>query len=221
MQMPYPDVQTLGTDPVLQQRKMNCHASHVRSAWNELNLCGVKSEGTTIVHGQPYGKISKTSRMLSMGSDPHNGTDDCQQLQTDQGFLVDDLVLPFPLDDGISRHIAATARQKCRVDPVDGQTHTHGYNTKSKSKAKMLHNDDDLQEKPSRVASKKMERNTGDLFNTPVELHKKQLDDSDIGLVLQWEESVTRPLAYMFAHKVYLLGTIGVPGTCCKLKMMF
>ena len=31
-QMPYPDVQTLGTAPVLEQGKMNYHASHVRSA---------------------------------------------------------------------------------------------------------------------------------------------------------------------------------------------
>ena len=32
MQMPYPDVQTLGTAPVFQKRKMNYHASHVRNA---------------------------------------------------------------------------------------------------------------------------------------------------------------------------------------------
>ena len=35
---------------------------------------------------------------------------------------MDDLVFPLPLDDGVNRCIAATARQKGRVDPVDGQT---------------------------------------------------------------------------------------------------
>ena len=65
----------------------------------------------TIVHGQSHGESSWTSRTLSLGINPHNGADECQQLQTDQESLVDDLVLPFPLDLGASRHSAATARQ--------------------------------------------------------------------------------------------------------------
>ena len=87
----------------------------------------------TIAYGQPYGESSLTSKSLSMGTDSHHGADECQQLQTDQWSLVDDLILPFPLNDGLSRDLAATARQKGRIDPVDGQTHTHGYNTRSKS----------------------------------------------------------------------------------------
>ena len=56
---------------------------------------------------------------------------------------MDDTVFPFPIDDGVSRHLAATAKQKGSVnlgagqspiDPVDGQTHTHGYNTSLKRK---------------------------------------------------------------------------------------
>ena len=50
-----------------------------------------------------------------------------------------------------------------------------------------------LQEKSSRVESKKMERNAGGLSHTSADLHKKQLDDPDIGPVLQWKESGTRP----------------------------
>ena len=56
------------------------------------------------------------------------------------------------------------------VDPVDGQTHTHRYNTRSKSKAKNVTQGGDLQEKPSRVASKKLDRNAGGLSHTPVGL---------------------------------------------------
>ena len=51
----------------------------------------------------------------------------------------------------------------------------------------------DLQENPSRVATKKTERNAGGLSHTPAELYKKQLHDPDIGLLLQWIESGTRP----------------------------
>ena len=50
-----------------------------------------------------------------------------------------------------------------------------------------------LEEKPNRVASKKVDRNAGGLSNTPMELCKKQFDDPDIGPVLQWKESGTRP----------------------------
>ena len=54
-----------------------------------------------------------------MGTDTHNEADECQQFQTDQEFLVDDLVLPFPCGDVVSRPSADTTRQKGRVDPVD------------------------------------------------------------------------------------------------------
>ena len=33
----------------------------------------------TVVHGQPYGESSWTSRILSIGIDPHYGADECQQ----------------------------------------------------------------------------------------------------------------------------------------------
>ena len=96
-----------------------------------------------------------------MGSDPLNGADECQQFQTDQGSLVDYPVFPFPDDYGVSRHLTCTSRQKGSVklgagqtpiDPDDGQTHTHGYNTRLKSKAENVMQGDDLQEKPSRAA---------------------------------------------------------------------
>ena len=51
-----------------------------------------------------------------------------------------------------------------------------------------------LQEKPSRVALKIMEKNAGGLSNTPAELCKKQLDDPHIGPLLQWKELDSRPL---------------------------
>ena len=136
------------------------------------------------------------------GTDPHNGAHRCQQFLTDQGSLEADLVLPFPLNDGVSRHLAATFKQQSRVnpgdgqnptDPVDGQTHNHGYNTRSKSKVENVVQGGDIQEKLSRVALKKMERNPDGLSHTPAELQKKHLDDPDIGPVLQWKESGTRP----------------------------
>ena len=74
-----------------------------------------------------------------MGTKTCNGAYKCQQLLTNQESLVGDLVLPSPLDEVVSRHSAAAARHKHRVDPLDGQTHTYGYNTSSKSNAKMLH----------------------------------------------------------------------------------
>ena len=86
-----------------------------------------------------------TSRTLSIGSNLLSGANEGQQFQTDQWSLVDDLVFPFPLDYVVSRHLATTARQKGSVylgagqsplDPVDQQSHTHGYNTGSKSKVK-------------------------------------------------------------------------------------
>ena len=134
-------------------------------------------EISKVVHGQPHGESSRPSRTLSMGTDPNNGDDECQQFQTNLGSLVSDLVLPFQLNCGVSRCLAATAKQKSMIDPVDGQpptdpvdgqTHTHGYNTRSKIKAENVMQGDDLQEKPSRVASKKIERNAGGLSHTPV-----------------------------------------------------
>ena len=56
---------------------------------------------------------------------------------------MDDPVLPFPLDDGVSICLTATTRQQSRDNHMDGpyhldfdgQTHTHGYNTRSRGKA--------------------------------------------------------------------------------------
>ena len=86
---------------------------------------------------------SWTSRTMSMGVDPYKEVNECQQFQTSQESLMDDLVLPFPLDDGVSKCLAATTKQQSRdnhIDgpchrDIDGQTHTHGYNTRPKGKA--------------------------------------------------------------------------------------
>ena len=40
---------------------------------------------------------------------------------------------------------------------------------------------------------KRAERNAGSLSHSPAELHKKQLDDHDIGPALKWKESGNRP----------------------------
>ena len=55
---------------------------------------------------------SQTSRTLSMGVDPHNEVDECQQFKTNQQSLVDDSVFPFPLDDEVSRYLASTTDRK-------------------------------------------------------------------------------------------------------------
>ena len=65
-----------------------------------------------IVHGQPHCQSSQTLRILSKDTGPYNEADQYQQFQTDQGSLGIDLALPFPLDDGVNRWIAATAKQK-------------------------------------------------------------------------------------------------------------
>ena len=139
-----------------------------------------------------------------MDTDPHNGVDKCQQFQTDQGSPLDDFVLLFPLDDGVSRHLATTARQQSRVDPLDGQnpidpvywqTHTHWYNTRFKSKVENVMQEGDLLGKSHRVAIKKFDRYASGLSHTPTGLLKKSLADPDTGPILQWKESVTRPIA--------------------------
>ena len=55
------------------------------------------------------------------------------------------------------------------------------------------------------------------LSDTALELYKKQLD----GPVLQWKESDTAPFDPEVAQQVQLLSTIGTPGICCKMKMVF
>ena len=92
------------------------------------------------VQTESQAQSSQTSRTMSMVVDPQNKVDECQQFQTNQESLVDDLVLPFPLDDGVSRCLAPTTRNQSRdnhIDgpyhlDIDGQTHTHGYNTRAK-----------------------------------------------------------------------------------------
>ena len=113
--------------------------------------------------------------------DPHNEADECQQFQTNQESLMDDLVLLFPLHDWVSRHFTATTRQQSRdnhIDgpyhhDIDGHTHTHGYNTRSKGNANNVAQGDGPQEKPSRGPEKKAERIAGGLSHTPVEVCKK------------------------------------------------
>ena len=135
-----------------------------------------------------------------MGVDSHNKADECQ-FQTNQESLVDDPVLLFPLDDGVSRCLAAIPNQQSRDNHMDGpyhpefdgQTHTHVYNTRSRGKADNIAQGGGPHKKPSRGSVKKAERNAGGLSHTPAELHKKQLDDPDIGQVLKWKESGNRP----------------------------
>ena len=69
-----------------------------------------------------------------------------------------------------------------------------------------------LQERPRSVEWKKMERNAYGLSHTPVELHRKQLNDLDISPVLQWKESGTWPFGPRLALHMQLLCTIGTPG---------
>ena len=75
----------------------------------------------------------------------------------------------------------------------DGETNTHGYNTRSRGKAYNVTQGDGPHKKPSRGSVKRAERNVCGLSHTPAELHKKQLDDLDIGPLLKWKESGNRP----------------------------
>ena len=68
---------------------------------------------------------------------------------------------------------------------------------------------------------KKAERNAGGLSHTQAELHKKQLDDPDIGPVLKWKELGSRPFDPVVCSAVQQLDIIGTIGICCKLKMVF
>ena len=140
---------------------------------------------------------------------------------------MDNLVFPFPLDDGVTRHLAATARQKGSVnlgagqspiDPADGPNPTHEYNTSLKRKVQNVTQVGDLQERTSRVVSKKTDTNAGGMSHTPAYMCKKQPNNPDIGPVLQWKESGTRPLAQMFAQQVQILGSMGTPEICSKLN---
>ena len=70
------------------------------------------------------------------------------------------------------------------ADPQDGKTHTHGYNTWSQSKMGNDKQGGDPKKKPSGGASKQIERNAGGMSLMPAELHKRQLDETDIGLIL-------------------------------------
>ena len=102
-----------------------------------------------------------------------------------------------------------------RSDIVCQQASSHGYNTRSKAKMTnpVQRGDPHLKPnqgqtnsevnpnqgqskarvKPSQGHSKKVEQNAGGLSYTPTELHKRQLEDADIGPVLQWKESDNRP----------------------------
>ena len=109
--------------------------------------------------------------------------------QTKQESLVDDIFFPFPIDDGVSRCLAATTRQQSRdnhIDQpyhpdIDGQTHTHEYNTRAKVKADNVAQGGGQKKMSIRGSEKKAERNGGGLSCAPAELHKKQCDDLDIG----------------------------------------
>ena len=78
------------------------------------------------------------------------------------------------------------------ADHQDGKAHAQGYNTWAQSKA-----ESDKwgapNQKPSGGALRQRERNAVGLSLMPAGLCKRQLDDTDIGLLLQRVESGTRP----------------------------
>ena len=70
------------------------------------------------------------------------------------------------------------------INPQDGKTHTHWYNTQSQIKMGNDKQGGDPKKRSSGGALKQMERNAGGLSLMPAELHKRQLDDPDIGPIL-------------------------------------
>ena len=53
----------------------------------------------------------------------------------------------------------------------------------------------------------------------PVVLHKKQLDDPDIGIILKWKESGQRPFGPTYVPQALQPDTIGIGGSYYRYKM--
>ena len=82
----------------------------------------------------------------------------------------------------------------------------------------------DSNKNPTGGTLKQMKRNVGGLSLMPTEMHKRQLDDLDIGLILQWVESSTFGLEVCHASAAarhywntwdLLQVTRGVQKRCC------